>query len=158
MYALRVNLNPHNADVKRKIRDMRKESIADVISRLMELTETKKKSAMAKALGVSPQAVSSWESRDSIPYALCVQVARDKGVSLEWLLSGSDAMAREDRAHYHPAPLSPQEQALLSLFRSLEDDAQREILSAAQEKERMRRLEQRLEELAASVADIKKPA
>ncbi|SFX44134.1 hypothetical protein SAMN04244547_01586 [Azotobacter vinelandii] len=54
--------------------------------------------------------------------------------------------------------ISPREQAILELFRALDEDAQREIQDAAAEKKRLRDLEQRFEELAAAFADIKRPA
>ncbi|SFB30250.1 hypothetical protein [Azotobacter beijerinckii] len=54
--------------------------------------------------------------------------------------------------------ISPREQAILELFRSLGEDDQREIQDAAAEKKRLTAIEQRLEELAAAVADIKRPA
>lgn len=56
------------------------------------------------------------------------------------------------------AEMTPREQAILDLFRSLDEDGQREIQDAAAEKKRLRDLEQRFEELAAAFADIKRPA
>lgn len=53
---------------------------------------------------------------------------------------------------------SPREQALLALWRELDEDAKREIQSAAEEKKRLKSLEQRLQELEAVVADIKRLA
>ncbi|KHL68892.1 hypothetical protein SAMN02927929_02247 [Pseudomonas flexibilis] len=55
-------------------------------------------------------------------------------------------------------PANPREQAILELYRALDEDAQREIQSAAEEKKRLKALEQRLQELEAVVADIKRLA
>ena len=53
---------------------------------------------------------------------------------------------------------NPQEEAILTLFRSLEEADRREIQSAAEEKKRIRDIEQRLEDLTAALADVKKHA
>lgn len=57
-----------------------------------------------------------------------------------------------------PATYSTREQAILALFRDLGEEDQREIQHAAEEKKRLKSLEQRLAELEAVVADIKKMA
>lgn len=53
---------------------------------------------------------------------------------------------------------SPREQALLALWRELDEDAQREIQRAAEEKKRLNTLEQRVSELEAVVAAGKRLA
>lgn len=49
---------------------------------------------------------------------------------------------------------NPREQALLALWRELDEDAQREIQRAAEEKKRLTNLEKQLEELSAAVAEL----
>ncbi|GLK58844.1 MULTISPECIES: helix-turn-helix transcriptional regulator [Azotobacter] len=142
---------------------MRKKSATAVLARLKMLTGCATDTALASTLGISPQTLSSWKSRDTIPYALCVEVADEHGVSLDWLLVGEGAMsrgevegaaARESAAVYD---ISPGEQALLELLRSLGEGDRQEIRHVASEKRRLIRIEQRLEELAAAVAAIKRP-
>lgn len=70
---------------------------------------------------------------------------------------GEETLAPAQQAST-PSEISPREQAILELFRSLDEDGQREIQDAASEKKRLRDLEQRFKELAAAVADIKRPA
>lgn len=55
-------------------------------------------------------------------------------------------------------PNRPQEDAILALFRSLEETDRREIQSAAEEKKRIRDIEQRLKDLTEALADAKRPA
>lgn len=140
---------------------MRKKSAAAVLARLKMLLGATTDTALASGLGISPQTLSSWKSRDSIPYALCVDVAEEHGVSLDWLLVGEGPMtrgeagspsARETPAGYE---ISPGEQVLLELFRSLGEDDRQEIRNVASERKRLTVIEQRLEELAAVVATIK---
>lgn len=134
-------------------------SVASVLERLALVLGTKTGNQLAEALGVSPQTISSWKSRESVPYAQCVDVASEKGVSLDWLLTGEGPMRRGEVGPTAPANAeSPREQALLALWRELDEDAQREIQLAAEEKKRLKTLEQRLQELEAVVAAGKKLA
>ncbi|AVJ97299.1 hypothetical protein PALA47_04518 [Pseudomonas aeruginosa] len=58
----------------------------------------------------------------------------------------------------HDGAENPREQALLALWRELDEGEQREIQLAAEEKKRLKILEQRLAELEAVVADAKRLA
>lgn len=108
---------------------------------------------------ISRSTVGSWIARESVPYAICVGVAREYSISLDWLLTGEGPMRRgeEGTAAQSPAE-SPREQALLALWRELDEDAQREIQRAAEEKKRLTTLEQRVSELEAVVAAGKRLA
>lgn len=81
------------------------------------------------------------------------------GVYSDWLLTGEGPMRRGEIGQVAPASAeNPREQALLALWRELDDDSQREIQLAAEEKKRLKTLEQRLQELEAVVAAGKKLA
>lgn len=82
------------------------------------------------------------------------------GVVSDWLLTGEGPMLRGGAgAAVVQAPAeSPREQALLALWRELDEDAQREIHRAAEEKKRLNTLEQRVSELEAVVAAGKRLA
>lgn len=58
------------------------------------------KAKMARLLGISPQSISTWLSRNTFDYELiysnCV------GISPEWLLSGKGKMVFEDKTHDKP--------------------------------------------------------
>lgn len=142
---------------------MRNISSTDVISRLKVVTGTKSDSELGAALEIPPQTISSWKSRDSIPYAKCIEVAEERNISLDWLLTGDGPMCRgkvERTVQEVPAAyvISPRERAILELFRSLDEEAQQEIQSVAAEKKRLRDMEHRLQQLIEAMDGIRKPA
>ncbi|WP_262373513.1 MULTISPECIES: hypothetical protein [unclassified Pseudomonas] len=57
-----------------------------------------------------------------------------------------------------PTVSSPKEEAILSLFRSLDESGQRDIQSAAEEKKRLKDMAQQLSEITAMLNDIKQQA
>lgn len=132
-----------------------------VLARLKSVLGVTSDAELAIALETSPQTVSSWKRRDSIPYALCVELSSSYGVSLDWLLKGEDTgrpvSALNEEPHQTKASaseeqLTPREQAILGLLRSLDEADQRDIQSAAEEKKRLRQIEQRLQELTNALA------
>lgn len=54
--------------------------------------------------------------------------------------------------------LSPDENAILELYRALEPNAQREIQNVAEEKKRLREVERQLKEIQANIAYQKRSA
>ena len=62
--------------------------LASVLARLKLLTATESDAELSRALAISPQTLSSWKVRDSVPYSLCIDVARQYACSLDWLLLG----------------------------------------------------------------------
>jgi septal ring factor EnvC (AmiA/AmiB activator) len=54
--------------------------------------------------------------------------------------------------------LSREEEAVLALYRALDEDARREIRAVAEEKKRLREVERALAELRAELAGAKKRA
>lgn len=138
---------------------MQKKSLDAVLERLMTVFAVESDSELARKLDVNRQTLGSWRSRRSIPYALCVSVSEAEGVSLDWLLTGEGSMLRGMSAGEAESPAtSPQEEAILALFRSLEENDRREIQSAAEEKKRIRDIEQRLKDLTEALAASKRPA
>ncbi|MEW5714559.1 helix-turn-helix domain-containing protein [Pseudomonas sp. SB113] len=138
---------------------MQKKSLDAVLERLMTVFAVDSDSELARKLDVNRQTLGSWRSRQSIPYALCVNVSEAEGVSLDWLLTGEGTMLRGGSVAPTASPVtSPQEDAILALFRSLEETDRREIQSAAEEKKRIRDIEQRLKDLTEALADTKRPA
>lgn len=138
---------------------MQKKSLDAVLERLMTVFAVDSDSELARKLDVNRQTLGSWRSRQSIPYALCVNVSEVESVSLDWLLTGEGSMLRGVSVAATRSPAAnPQEEAILALFRSLEETDRREIQSAAEEKKRIRDIEQRLKDLTEALADAKRPA
>lgn len=62
--------------------------LAEVLTRLKLLTGANTDAELSRALSVSPQTLSSWKVRESIPYSLCIDIAKKHACSLDWLLLG----------------------------------------------------------------------
>ena len=82
------------------------------------------------------------------------------GISVDWLLTGEGSMTGvpAQQVQAGAVPASPQEEAILELFRSLGEAGRREIQIAAEEKKRLMDVEQRLKDLTEILADNKRPA
>lgn len=138
---------------------MDKKSAAFVLDRLQIALGVKNDSQLCEATGTNRPTLGNWRSRNSVPYPLCVQVAEERGLSLDWLLTGEGPMLRGvSTSNADVSSCNSQEAAILALFRSLEESDRREIQSAAEEKKRIRDIEQRLKDLTEALADTKRPA
>lgn len=128
-----------------------------VLARMKLVTQSATDSGLSAALGVSPQTVSSWKGRDSIPYAICVDLANKHGISLDWLLVGEGPRLR---AHSHQA-MTPSadpdwETQLIAGLRLLSPQDQHAITLAIQEKQRLRELEQQFEAISSRLSQLDK--
>ena len=65
----------------------------DVMERMKEAGRLKNDSAVACSLDITPQALSNYKKRDSIPAALVVRFAGLHGISIDWLVTGVGAEA-----------------------------------------------------------------
>ncbi|KYO87163.1 helix-turn-helix transcriptional regulator [Pseudomonas aeruginosa] len=130
-----------------------------VVDRLLSVYGVKNDNQLSELLQIKRSTLGNWRSRDSVPYTVCVITAEERGVSLDWLLTGEGPMWRGgDSQKVEETLTDPREQALLALWRELGEDDRREIQLAAEEKKRLKILEQRLAELEAVVADAKRLA
>ncbi|UVJ46626.1 helix-turn-helix domain containing protein [Pseudomonas sp. LS1212] len=127
---------------------------AAVLARLKLITDSKTDMALSIILGISPQTLSSWKGRESIPYAICIDIAEQHGISLDWLLTGTGPRLRED--HQASSPIAPDnaswEIELLNQLRALSEVDKHSIQLAVQEKKRILDLERRLEALTSALA------
>ena len=155
---MRVSLFTHNAKVNKELFKLGKSSAGAVLDRLQIVFEVANDSQLCEATGTPRPTLGNWRARQSVPYSLCVSVADSKGISLDWLLTGEGPMRRGEISPTSTPTNTAQEEAILSLYRSLSESDQREIQSAAEEKKRIRDIEQRLEDLTAALADVKKHA
>lgn len=138
---------------------MQNKSVRAVLDRMQRVFGVKNDNQLGEALQVNRSTLGSWVARDSVPYAICVDIASERGISLDWLLTGEGAMHRGSGENYVAnEPSNPREQAMLDLFRQLDEGGQRDIQGAAEEKKRLKSLEQRIQELEAIVAELKRLA
>lgn len=62
--------------------------LSDVLSRVGKLSSVSTDAEIANVLGVSPQTLSTWKRRGTIPYERICSFATSKDVSLDYLLLG----------------------------------------------------------------------
>ncbi|POZ51329.1 helix-turn-helix domain-containing protein [Methylovulum psychrotolerans] len=75
---------------------------------------------------------------------ICIQT----NININWLLTGQGEMHRAPQAaNDAEKELSRRQAGMLELFNALDEKQQREILSVAEEKERLNRMEQELGEI-----------
>ena len=116
--------------------------LAAVLTRLKLLTGAQSDAELSRALSVSPQTLSSWKVRDSIPYSLCIDIAKQHACSLDWLLLGEVAQ--------NPACKGDAgwECDMLERLRTLSPTDRQAILLLIKDKQRIQQLERQLGELA----------
>lgn len=125
---------------------MSRNGCAVVVHRLKQATGTSSDAALAKVLDISPQTLSSWKSRDRIPYALCVDLALRKGVSLDWLLLGEGGPLRVT-SRAMPEPDEDGHSRLIDRLLALSPSDLQTVALIIEDKHRIRHLEQCLAEL-----------
>lgn len=114
--------------------------LAEVLTRLKLLTGANTDAELSRALSVSPQTLSSWKVRESIPYSLCIDIAKKHSCSLDWLLLG--------HAEHNTAPSDAGwECDMLERLRTLSHSDRQAILLFIKDKQRIQQLEQQLSEL-----------
>ena len=66
-----------------------------VVGRMKEAGSLKNDSALARKLGVTPQALSNYKKRGRLPAGLIIKFASLYAVSVDWVLTGKGAVYRE---------------------------------------------------------------
>ena len=66
-----------------------------VLDRLQEALGVSTDTELASELGVKRATLGAWRSRNSTPYAECINIAERKNISLDWLLTGKGEMSAE---------------------------------------------------------------
>lgn len=121
-----------------------------ILRRMKHITATKTDTELSAALNVSPQTLSSWKGRDSVPYSLCIDLAERHGVALDWLFLGEGPQQRSLPADSPSSehPLQEWETQLLTRLRTLNLQDQQAIAQAVEEKQRINMLERQVEEMS----------
>jgi len=115
--------------------------LSPVLARLKLLMGCETDAELSRALAISPQTLSSWKVRDSIPYSICIEIARQHACSLDWLLLGEPVQHRK-------AKKDDWEWDMLERLRTLSADDRQAVLLLIQDKQRIQQLEQQLSALA----------
>lgn len=137
---------------------MRSKKSQDVLARLKLITGTKTDASLSLALHISPQTLSSWKGRDSTPYSLCVDIAQTRGISLDWLLLGEGPVLRPTSTEplEGAAESATRENAILAMWRLLDEDDRCAIQNALEEKRRLRDMELKLSEMASLLTSLQR--
>lgn len=64
-------------------------SCAEIIERMKRAGRLKNDSAVARRLGITPQAVSNYKKRDKMPLGLVLKFSQLYDLSVDWLLTGA---------------------------------------------------------------------
>ena len=71
-------------------------SLDEVLKRVSSLIGANTDKSLAEGLGVSPQTLSTWKRRNTIPYERLIQFALDQKISLDELLLGKSDSSSVD--------------------------------------------------------------
>ncbi|HEE9900382.1 MULTISPECIES: helix-turn-helix domain-containing protein [Enterobacteriaceae] len=133
---------------------MNKKAVDAVLLRLMSLFNVDSDSGLAKALDVNRQTLASWRKRNSVPYSICIKLAEEKGISLDWLLTGK---GEEEVSKVEPATqsFSQADLKMLELLNQLDPEVRRDLMRGAEEKQRVIEMEKQIQELSAQLNNLK---
>lgn len=133
---------------------MNKKAVDAVLLRLMSLFNVDSDSELARALNVNRQTLASWRKRDSVPYSICINIAEERGISLDWLLTGK---GEEEVSKAEPATqsFSQADLKMLELLNQLDPEVRRDLMRGAEEKQRVIEMEKQLKELSATIERLK---
>jgi len=118
---------------------------SEVLGRVSKVLGAKNDTQLSEIIGKPRSTLSSWKIRKKIPYELCESVAKDYGVRLEWLLSGTGNLKEpvskgENKASHTTMKMN-------QLFEELTSEQKKEILSVVEEKKRINELEKAVREM-----------
>ena len=76
-------------NINRRLHKMSNKSANDVIDRMQVALNVKSDNELCRELNIGRSTLGGWRSRDSTPYALCVNLSEMRNISLDWLLTGN---------------------------------------------------------------------
>ncbi|MEE8382194.1 MAG: helix-turn-helix domain-containing protein [Thermodesulfobacteriota bacterium] len=72
------------------------------VERMLLSGNLRNKSAIARKLGITPQAISNYRKRDKLPSDLVIKFAGIYSLSVDWLLTGEGRMYRPEIKENNP--------------------------------------------------------
>lgn len=91
-----------------------------------------------------------------MPYAICINIAEEKGVSLDWLLTGrKQGLSKEVDVTPTQVQFSQADLTMLELLKQLDPEVRNDLLRGAAEKQRVIEMEKQLKELSATIERLK---
>ena len=133
---------------------MNKKAVDAVLLRLMSLFNVDNDSELARVLNVNRQTLASWRKRDSVPYSICINIAEERGVSLDWLLTGKGE-EEVSKVESVTQSFSQADLKMLELLNQLDPEVRRDLMRGAEEKQRVIEMEKQLKELSATIERLK---
>lgn len=136
-----------------------------IIARLKEVFSVTSDSSLCDKLSVSPQTLSSWKSRNKIPYANCVEISIQKNVSLDWLLTGRGEMYLSTNAKAVDNcssceclndDVNMRARRWLDIFETLDEEGQKNILQDIEKEKQQTELRQQLKGLQDTIEELKR--
>ena len=135
---------------------MNKKAVDAVLLRLMSLFNVDNDSELARALNVNRQTLASWRKRDSVPYLICINIAEERGISLDWLLTGKgEDESVVQKAEPATQSFSQADLKMLELLNQLDPEVRRDLMRGAEEKQRVIEMEKQLQELSSKLKNLK---
>lgn len=98
---------------------MSKKSANAVIDRMQDALRLSSDSQLCRELKISRSTLGTWRQRDSVPYALCVNIAEEKNISLDWLLTGEGSMLKTKTESNNRANFDEEDIRLLNMIKRL---------------------------------------
>jgi phage repressor protein C with HTH and peptisase S24 domain len=74
-----------------------------VLSRLADAIQAEDVNVLGLKIGVPPKTVSTWKYRGTVPYEQVEKIARNRGISLDWLMLGRGSLHVEESAKSYPS-------------------------------------------------------
>ncbi|CAH6119447.1 MULTISPECIES: helix-turn-helix transcriptional regulator [Enterobacteriaceae] len=133
---------------------MNKKAVDAVLLRLMSLFNVDNDSELARVLNVNRQTLASWRKRDSVPYSICINIAEERGVSLDWLLTGKGE-EEVSKVELATQSFSQADLKMLELLNQLDPEVRRDLMRGAEEKQRVIEMEKQIQELSAQLNNLK---
>lgn len=124
-----------------------------ILNRLMVVFNVSTDSALSVLINTPARTISTWRTRNTPPYDLCISVAKEKNLNLNWLLTGEGEIYKVPTTNQvQEVPPSYEAknrriQMMAKIMEALPEKQQDKILSAAEDAERLTHLEQQVTQL-----------